>query len=417
MWDAIWINGVVATMEAGAPYGLIDNGAIGIDKGRIAWVGEAARLPAAPTQLARDVVDAKRQVITPGLVDCHTHIVHAGHRRADFELRIAGAGRDDLAKISGGVRGTVLTTRRAPEELIFRESAARISELIANGVTTMESKSGFGLDRDTELRTLRVSRELGRRLPLTVVNTFLGAHGVAPEFDGRADAWIDHLAQDILPAAIREGLVEHCDGFCDKLGFSHEQMGRLFDVATANGIRVKLHADQYNDFGAPRVVAKYHGLSADHCEYSNEETVRIMAEAGVVCTLLPGANYALFETKRPPIDLFRKHGVAMAVATNNNPSSSPGLMPTMMMNLACHLFRVTPEEALAGFTRVGARALGLEKECGTIAAGKAADLAVWDVEHPGELAYRIASSPCRAVVKAGRVVHRASPPDLLRSPG
>lgn len=415
MWDSLWINAVVATMGPGGPYGLIDNGAIGLDKGRIAWVGEAAALPGPPTTLARAIHDAARRVITPGLVDCHTHIVHAGHRRTDFEMRIAGATRADLAKVSGGVRGTVLQTRRASDEQIMAESAARISELIASGVTTMESKSGYGLDYETEIRILRISRELGRRMPLTVKNTFLGAHGLAPEYDGRPDDYIEFLCKTVLPSAVQQGLVDAVDGFCDRVGFTHAQIGKLFDAATAHGLKVKLHADQYTDFGAGAIVARYRGLSADHLEYANEDTVRAMAEAGTVATLLPGANYTLFETQKPPIELFRRHGIAMAVATNSNPSSSPTMMPTMMMNMTCHMFRITPEEALAGFTRNGARALGVLSECGTIAAGKAADLVLWDVEHPAELAYRLAVNPCRAVIKAGEIVHRAAPPNLLRA--
>jgi imidazolonepropionase len=349
------------------------------------------------------------------LVDCHTHIVHAGHRRTDFEMRIAGATRADLAKVSGGVRGTVLQTRRASDEQIMTESAARISELIASGVTTMESKSGYGLDCDTEIRILRISRELGRRMPLTVKNTFLGAHGLAPEYDGRPDEYIAFLCDTVLPSAVQQGLVDAVDGFCDRVGFTHAQIGKLFDAATAHGLKVKLHADQYTDFGAGAIVARYRGLSADHLEFANEDTVRAMAEAGTVATLLPGANYTLFETQKPPIELFRRHGVAMAVATNSNPSSSPTMMPTMMMNMTCHMFRITPEEALAGFTRNGAKALGVLSECGTIAAGKAADLVLWDVEHPAELSYRLAVNPCRAVIKAGEIVHSATPPNLLRA--
>jgi imidazolonepropionase len=415
MWDSLWINAVVATMEPGGPYGLIDNGAIGVDQGRIAWVGEAAALPGPPTTLARAIHDAERRVITPGLVDCHTHIVHAGHRRTDFEMRIAGATRADLAKVSGGVRGTVLQTRRASDEQILKESAARISALIASGVTTMESKSGYGLDNDTELRILRISRELGKRMPLTIKNTFLGAHGVAPEYQGRPDDYIDFLCGTVLPNAVQQGLVDAVDGFCDRIGFTHAQIGKLFDAATAHGLKVKLHADQYSDFSAGAVVARYRGLSADHLEFANEDTVRAMAEAGTVATLLPGANYTLFETQKPPIELFRRHGVPMAAATNCNPSSSPTMMPTMMMNMTCHMFRITPEEALSGFTRNGARALGVLSECGTIAVGKAADLVVWDVEHPAELSYRLAVNPALLVIKSGAIAYRAAPPDLLQA--
>jgi len=413
MWDSLWTGAAVATMEPGRPYGLIEEGAVGIADGRIAWVGPMAGLPAPPDALAATVHDAGGRVLTPGFVDCHTHVVHVGHRQADFELRIQGATRDQLTAAGGGIRGSVRLNRASDAETMFRETVPRIALLIASGVTTVECKSGYGLDHDTELRQLRVARELGRRMPITVKTSFLGAHGVAPEYDGRPDDYIAFLADQVLPAAAREGLVDAVDGFCDLIGFSHAQIGRLFDRATALGLPVKLHADQYTDAAAGQVVARYRGLSADHLEYVSEETVRIMAEAGTVATMLPGANYMLFETKRPPVALFRQYSVPMAVATNCNPNSSPATMPTMMMNLVCQLFRMTPEEAVLGFTRNGARALGLADR-GTIAVGKVADLALWDLGHPNELPYRIAHNPCRAVVKDGVIVHRAEPPDLLR---
>ena len=411
MWDALWINTRLATM-AGAGYGLIEDGAIAAEGGRIAWVGERAALPAPARELARIVHDEAGRLLTPGLVDSHTHIVHAGERCSDYVMRNGGAGRDEIAAAGGGVRGTVYQTRAASDEALWDQSVRRVRELIANGVTTFESKSGYGLDLETELRIMRISRALGRRLPVTVKSTFLGAHGLAPEYDGRPDDYVLFLARTVLPAAVQQDLVDAVDGFCDLLGFTHAQIGVLFDAASAHGLPVKLHADQYNDFGAGAVVAKYRGLSADHLEYASEATVRAMADAGTIAGLIPGANWTLLETARPPVALFRKYGLAMMVATNNNPSSSPTCSPTMMMNMATHLFRITPEEALAGFTRVGARALGLGASHGTLERGKQADFAIWDVDHPAELSYRIAVNPCRRVVKEGTVIHQAVPPQI-----
>ncbi len=409
MWDALWTNVRLATM-AGDGYGVIDDGAIAAANGRIAWVGPAAALPAAPDELAPIVHDEGGRLLTPGLVDCHTHIVHAGERCSDFELRIQGGTREDIARVGGGVRGTVYTTRATSDEDLYDQTARRVRSLIAHGVTTFESKSGYGLDFETELRIMRVSRELARRLPVTVKSTFLGAHGLAPEYDGRPDDYMEFLARTVLPAAVQQDLVDQVDVFCDALGFTHAQVGVLFDAATAFGLPVKAHADQYNDFSAGQVVAKYRGLSADHLEYASEATVRAMAEAGTVATLLVGANWTLFETRKPPVDLFRRHGVPMALATNNNPSSSPTCSPPQMMHMACHMFKISPEEALAGFTRVGARALGLGKTHGTLETGKAADFAIWDAAHPSELSYRIATNPCRRVVKEGSVIYQAVDP-------
>jgi imidazolonepropionase len=412
MWDALWINARLATM-AGDGYGLIEDGAIAAHGGRIAWVGPRAALPGPPADLAHVVYDEAGRVLTPGLVDPHTHIVHAGERCSDFELRLKGGTREDIARAGGGVRGTVFQTRAASDQALYEETERRVRELIANGVTSFESKSGYGLDFETELRIMRVSRELGRRLPVTVKSTFLGAHGVAPEYDGRPDDYIQFLARTVLPAAVQQDLVDQVDGFCDRLGFTHAQIGVLFDAATAYGLPVKLHADQYSDFGAGAVVARYRGLSADHLEYASEATVRAMAEAGTVATLLPGANWTLLETAKPPVDLFRHYGLSMALATNNNPSSSPTCSPTMMMHMACYMFRLSPEEALAGFTRASARALGLQASHGTLEPGKMADLAIWEVAHPSELSYRLAVNPCCRVVKEGALIYDAAPPQIV----
>jgi len=407
MWDAIWINANLATMAGSHPYGAVRDGAIAVEGGRIRFVGAMAGLPAGPHGLARDVHDLRGAWVTPGLVDSHTHIIYGGDSRLDFEMRLRGATRAEIYGGGGGVPGIVRRTREATDDMLFDSAARRIVELQAHGVTTVESKSGFGLDLDTELRQMRLSRELGRALPVTVVSTFLGAHGLAPEYGARPDDYIGFLTDEVLPAAIAEGVVDAVDGFCDNVGFTHGQIARLFDRAKAAGLPVRLHADQYSDFSAGRLAAEHGALVADHLEYASEGTVEAMARAGTVAGMLPGANYTLRETRVPPIELFRKHGVPMAVATNSNPSSSPTNSPPMVMNLACTLFRISPEEALAGFTINGARALGLAADRGTLEVGKLADLAMWDIEDPADLWYLIAANRCIAVVKSGAVVHEA----------
>jgi imidazolonepropionase len=413
MWDALWHRGKLATMTDASPFGLEGAGAVAVEGGRIAWVGPEAALPGAPASLARQVHDLAGGLLTPGLVDPHNHAVYHGDALADFELLTQGGSRADMIASGGGVQGLVRRTRAAADEQIYTSSKRRITRLIASGITTMESKSGSGLDLDTELRVLRISRQLGRDLPIKVVTTFLGAHGLPPEYQGRHDDYIDFLCRTVLPAAIKQDLVDQVDGFCDATGFSPEQTARLFEVARASGLPVKCHAEQYRDFGAAEVVARFRGLSADHCEYAGEKTVRAMAEADVVATLLPGAHWTLADTQRPPVKLFRQYGVAMALATNCNPVSSHTCSPTMMMNMGCRLFGLTPAEALAGFTRNGAKALGVLDSRGTLEVGKLADFAIWDVEGPGDLAYRIGDNPCVAVVEDGRVVYRAAPVTFL----
>lgn len=414
MWDQLWTNATVATMqEGGAPFGLIEDGAVAAQDGRIAWVGRAVELQGGS---ARHVVDCAGMVLTPGLCDPHTHVVHAGERRGDWEARLAGATRDDLARVNGGMPGTMLATRAASDATLLAQSARRVSAMIANGVTTLESKSGYGLDLETELRLLRVSREIGRRMPVGVVCTFMGAHGVPPEYEGRADDYVGFLCETVLPRAVGEGLVDIVDGYCDTpafRGFSHAQTSRMFEAAAAHGKRVTLHADQYSNAGASGVAARHRALSAAHLEYADAAGVQAMAAAGTVAILLPGANYTLFEVQKPPVALFRQHGVRMALATNNNPSSSPCSMPTAIMSLACTLFRITAEEAVAGFTRESARALGLLPDRCTLEPGKRADLALWDLVHPAELPYRIAHSPVQWVVRGGETVYAATAPDLL----
>jgi imidazolonepropionase len=413
MWDALWRNGSLATLTGSRPFGLVGRGAIAVEADRIAWIGPEEALPGSPATLARTVHDLNGRLLTPGLVDCHNHAVYYGSALADFELFVRGGTRAELLASGGGVQGMVRATRAATDEQIYEASAARVAKLITHGVMTMESKSGAGLDLDTELRCLRISREIGRRLPVRVINTFLGAHGLAPEYRGRHDDYIDYLCRMVLPAAADQGLVDAVDGFCDPSGFSRAQISRLFTTANARGLPVKLHAEQYCEFGAAALVAEFNGLSADHLEYATEATVRAMADAGTVATLLPGAHWTLGETHRPPVALLRRYGVPIALATNCNPVSSHTCSPPMMMNMGCRLFGLTTEEALLGFTRNGARALGVLDSRGTLEIGKLADFAIWDVDSPGDLAYRIADNPCAAVVKDGRTVYRAARIEFL----
>jgi len=409
-FDLVIRDATMACMTQGRPYGLIENGALGVKAGKIAWIGSDRDLPGDPADCP--ALDAAGMVVTPGLVDCHTHVVYVGNGLLDFELKNAGATRDEIAAAGGGVGGLVARSRAASEEDFFAETVPRIRTLIASGVTTLDSKSGLGLDLDTELKAMRVSRAIAKQFPVTVQSTFLGAHGVGPEYKGQPDAYIDFLIGRVLPAVVAEGLVDAVDGFCDTIGFSAAQISRLFDAANGYGLPVKLHADQYTDAGAGAVVARYGGLSADHLEYASEATIAAMAEAGIVAGLLPGANWMLRETRMPPVEWMRKLGVEMALATNNNPISSPVTMPTMVMNMGCVRFGLSAEEAVAGFTRVGAKAVGMADQFGTLEVGKAADMVIWEVAHPSELPYRIAHNPCHATIKAGAVCYRAKAIEL-----
>ncbi len=402
MFDALYVNANVATMRAGGvPYGAIRDAAIGIREGMINWVGPRAELPAEAEKSAAEVRDAARAWITPGLVDCHTHLVYAGNRANEFEMRLEGATYEDIARAGGGIVSTVRKTRDASDTELAVTASARLRRLLDEGVTTVEVKSGYGLDLATELRMLRTARLLGNTAPVTVRTTFLGAHAVPEEYRGRSDAYIDFVAGEVLPAAAAEGLADAVDVFCEGIGFTQEQTIRVFEAAAALGLPVKLHADQRSDFGGAALAARYKALSADHIEFASDAGVEAMGKAGTVGVLLPGAFYFLREDKLPPVAALRKHGVPIAIATDSNPGSSPLLSILLAMNFACTLFRLTPEEALAGITRNGARALGMGDSHGTIEPGKAADLAFWQVGSPGELAYAMGANPCVGVVRAG----------------
>jgi imidazolonepropionase len=405
MFDTLWMNANLATMCAGgAPYGAVRDGAIAISGGKIAWAGARADLPGQPEKIAAQVLDARRAWVTPGLVDCHTHLVYGGNRANEFEMRLGGATYEDIARAGGGIVSTVRKTRAASDAELTATASARLKRLMAEGVTTIEIKSGYGLDMGTEIRMLRVARALGEAAPVTVKTTFLGAHAMPEEFKGRADAYIDFVADDVLSEVAKAGLADAVDAFCEVIGFTPAQTMRVFDAAKAHGLPVKLHADQRSDFGGAALAAKYGALSADHIEFSSETGIAAMGAAGTVGVLLPGAYYFLREKQLPPVEALRRHGVPIAIATDSNPGSSPLLSILMAMNFACTLFRLTPEEALAGITRNGAKALGMGNTHGTIEAGKVADLAFWEVDSPAELAYAMGANPCERVVKEGRAV-------------
>jgi len=404
-WDAIWLNAELATMAEGkAPYGAIKDGALAVKDGTIAWVGRRAELPGRAEALAAAVHGAGGRWITPALIDCHTHIVHGGDRAREFELRLEGASYEEIARAGGGIRSTVAATRAASEEALFQGALPRLRALMAEGVTTVEIKSGYGLDVANEVKMLRVARRLGRELPLTVRATFLGAHALPPEFDGRPDDYIDLVCEKMLPKAADAGLVDAVDAFCEGIGFTPQQTERVFAAARARGLPVKLHAEQLSDLKGAVLAARYGALSADHLEYVRADGVKAMAKAGSVAVLLPGAFYFLRETQLPPVALFRKHGVPMAIATDCNPGSAPVTSLLLMLNMAATLFRLTPEEALAGATRNAARALGLAAERGTLEVGKAADFVLWDIAAPAALAYRFGFNPCAKVVRNGAAV-------------
>ncbi|MCZ4256952.1 imidazolonepropionase [Sulfitobacter sp. G21635-S1] len=380
-------NARIATME-GAGYGLVENGAVVLDAGRIAWVG--ADLPEAYADLPRQ--DLQGRLVTPGLIDCHTHIVHGGNRAAEFEMRLKGASYAEVAQAGGGIVSTMAATRAADQDALIASALPRLDSLIAEGACVVEVKSGYGLDLETELTMLRAARALGRLRPVRIITSFLGAHAVPKDFGAGPDAYIDEVCIPALRAAHDEGLVDAVDGFCEGIAFDPGQIARVFDVARDLGLPVKLHAEQLSHLGGARMAARYAALSADHLEYADEADARAMAEAGTVAVLLPGAFYTLREPQAPPVEAFRAAGTRIALATDCNPGSSPLTSLLLAMNMGCTLFGLTPEEALCGVTAHAAAALGLT-DCGRIAAGLRADLCVWDVQHPAELAYRIGFNP------------------------
>ena len=394
-WDMVIHNVHLATMVNG--YGELLDAAIAVKDGRIAWFGPGDELPASGAVLH----DGQGCWLTPGLIDCHTHIVHAGNRSDEFEARLNGASYEDISRAGGGIMSTVRATRAASDDELLRQSLPRVLALLAEGVTTLEIKSGYGLDADSEAKMLRVARSIGERLPVSVRTTFLGAHALPPEFAGQADAYIDLLCAQMLPALAGDGLVDAVDAFCERIGFTPAQTQRVFDAAQALGLPVKLHAEQLSDLGGAALVARYGGLSADHLEFLSPDGIAAMARHGTVAVLLPGAYYFLRETQPPPVAALRAAGVPMAVSTDCNPGTSPMTSLLLAMNMACTLWRLTPQEALAGVTCHAARALGLQQETGSLALGKRADFALWRIARPADLAYALGLNPCAGVVHGG----------------
>ena len=402
-WDDLWVNVNLATLEdTGERYGAVPRGALAVRSGRIDWLGPAADLPGGSSEATR-VHDCGGGWMTPGLIDCHTHLVFGGNRSAEFEARLEGATYEEIARGGGGILSTVRATREADETALFGAAVRRLDRLMAEGVTTVEIKSGYGLEPETELRMLRVARRLGRERPVTVRTTHLGAHALPPEFAHDRAGYVRLVAEEMIPQAAQEGLADAVDAFCEGIGFDPEECSIVLEAGRRHGLARRLHADQLSDLGGGALAARLGARSADHLEYASEASVRAMAGAGTAAVLLPGAYYVLRETRSPPVDAFRAAGVPLVLATDANPGSSPLLSILLTLNLGCTLFGLTPEEALAGVTRHAAAVLEMDQEVGTLAVGKRADLAVWDVEHPGELAYWMGANPLTARVKGGRV--------------
>jgi imidazolonepropionase len=389
----------LATLTEPAGWGLIDDGALVAENGRIAWTGPDDRLPTAFATAEAVELDLQGALLTPGLVDAHTHLVFGGDRAAEFELRLQGATYEAIARAGGGIRSTVAATRAASADELFERAARLARALMAEGVTTLEVKSGYGLNEATEARCLAVARRLGRELPLTVRTTSLGAHALPPEYASQPDAYIEAVCA-WLPAQHAAGLVDAVDAFCETIGFTPAQTRRVFDAARALGLPVKLHAEQLSNQEGAALAAEFGALSCDHLEHLSPAGITAMKHAGTVAMLLPGAYYFLRETKLPPVAELREAGIPIAIATDHNPGSSPALSPLLMMSMACTLFRLTPEEAWRGMTVNAARALGLDDR-GRLAPGQRADLAVWDAEHPREMTYRFGHNPCQGVFHGG----------------
>ncbi|MCK1708964.1 MULTISPECIES: imidazolonepropionase [unclassified Bradyrhizobium] len=391
-FDRIWHNARLATLRADRPdLGEIEHGLIAARGGLIVYAGAEADFPADADAIKR--TDCEGRWITPGLVDCHTHLVYGGDRAHEFELRLKGASYEEIARAGGGIVSTVAATRKASEADLVASALPRLDALIGEGVTTIEIKSGYGLDTETELRQLAAARSLGRQRPVAIRTSFLGAHALPPEAEGDKDRYIDLVCKEMLPAVAKAGLADAVDAFMEGIAFSGEQTARVFETASALGLPVKLHADQLSNLGGAALAAKFSALSADHLEHTDEPGAAAMAKAGTVAVLLPGAFYFIRETQKPSVETFRKHGVNMALATDCNPGSSPLTSLLLVMNMGATLFRMTVAECIAGVTREGARALGVLHETGTLEAGKWCDLAIWDVERPAELVYRIGFNP------------------------
>jgi len=409
-FDNIWCGATIATMMRG-DYGLIKEGVIATKADKIAWVGTVNELKAEfkqmPEQLAHHVHDLTgltNKVITPGLIDCHTHVVYAGNRYQEFEMRLNGKSYQQIAQAGGGIRSTVKATRVATAEELLAQSLVRVKAMLRQGVTTIEIKSGYGLDCDTEIKMLKVAQKIGELLPVTVCPTFLGAHALPAEFQNRADDYIDLVCEEILPVIAKQKLATAVDAFCETIGFTPAQVEKVFKAASQLNLAIKCHTEQLSNLKGSLLAAKYKAISCDHLEYLQEEGACAMAQAGTVAVLLPGAFYFLRETQSPPIELLRKHQVPIALATDCNPGSSPTTSLLLMLSMACTLWQMTPLEALRGVTVNAAKALGLAATHGSLAQGKQADFVIWDLDHPAELAYHIGQCCAAQIIKAGKIV-------------
>ncbi|WP_299495927.1 imidazolonepropionase [uncultured Shewanella sp.] len=404
-WDQVWIDINIATMDptSNAPYGAITQGAMAIQEGKIVWIGKRNDLPEFDS-LATPVYRGKGGWVTPGIIDAHTHLVFAGNRANEFEQRLQGASYEDIALAGGGILSTVNACRDATEAELFELGRQRLNTLAKEGVTTVEIKSGYGLDTETELKLLRVARTLGEHHHIDVKTTFLGAHAIPIEYAGKTDDYIELVINDMLPKIIEENLADAVDVFCEKIAFNLEQTEKVILAAKEAGLEVKLHAEQLSNIGGSAMAAKHGALSVDHIEFIDEKSIDLLSQYGTCATLLPGAFYSLHETQLPPIDLLRQYQVPMVVASDYNPGSSPICSSLLMLNMSCILFKLTPEEALKGMTIHAAKALNMDKERGSLEIGKKADFCLWDIDTPAQLAYTYGVNSCLQVVKSGRVI-------------
>jgi len=402
VFDSVWFDVNLATM-AGGHYGMIENGALAIRDGRIAWLGKRADLPTFDA-LTTPTYQGRGGWLTPGLIDCHTHLVYGGNRAKEFEMRLEGASYQEIAAAGGGIVSTVKSTREADEATLYVSAKNRLNALLKEGVTTVEIKSGYGLDIATELKMLRIARLLGEHHPVDIKTTFLGAHALPPEFKDDSDGYIDLVCGAMMQAVVDENLADAVDAFCESVGFNLAQTQRVFEAAKSYGLPVKLHAEQMSNLGGSEMAAGFNAMSVDHIEYLDEAGVKAIKASGTTAVVLPGAFYFLRETKQPPIELLRKHGVPIAIATDANPGSSPLCSLQLMLNMACTLFRMTPYEALAGVTINAAKALNIDDNVGCLAVGMQADMALWDIEHPAQLSYQFGVNPCVQIIKNGQVV-------------
>ena len=400
-WQTLWTNIHLATMtDASNSYGSIENGALAVSDGKIVWLGKELDLPDFD-QKQVEVIDGQGQWMTPGFIDCHTHLVYGGNRANEFEMRLQGKSYEEIANAGGGIVSTVKATRAASEQELLASALPRLTALHQQGVTTVEVKSGYGLDSDTEIKMLKVAGQLAKQLPVTIKRTFLGAHALPIEYKDKPDAYIDLVCNEMMPKIVVQQLADTVDVFCEGIGFDIKQTEQVFAAAKEHGLAIKVHAEQLSDLGGTELAAKYQALSSDHVEFLSIEGVKAMAAANMTAVLLPGAFYFLRETQLPPIEALREHGVSIAIATDANPGSSPICNLQLMLNMACTLFRLTPAEAIAGVTCHGAKALGLDSAKGMLKVGFDADLALWNIEQPAELCYQFGVNPLSSLFKAG----------------